>query len=133
MRIGILVYGSFAFVRRMSRLSCLHTGVKETAHTADSAGGGSGEPTQSTGQVRKRRCATFGLLFIQKYEKLKIQIGKKERRESTNGTYRNKLKTIVNQTNEQRKPKNLAFCKDARRKLIEIGLVEILSTSMACH
>ena len=28
---------------------------------------------------------------------------------------------------------NLEICKDARRKIIDIGLVEILSTSMASH
>ena len=42
--------------------------------------------------------------------------------------------TIIRiQKNKRWKPENLDICKDARRKIIEIGLVEILSTSMACH
>ena len=44
-----------------------------------------------------------------------------------------KLRTIENHKNEKRKPENLKMCKDARRKIIEIGLAEILSTRMACH
>ena len=37
------------------------------------------------------------------------------------------------QNTKKWKPESLEMFKDARRKIIEIGLVEILSTSMASH
>jgi len=48
------------------------------------------------------------------------------------GSFQNNIKTIETPT-KQREPENLEICKDAHRNIIEIGLVEILSTSMAFH
>ena len=43
------------------------------------------------------------------------------------------IQNYPNSENEKWKPDNLEMCRNAHRKLVEIGLVEILSTWMACH
>ena len=42
-------------------------------------------------------------------------------------------KTIENQKHEKLKPGDLEICEDAHRQIVDISLVEILSTWMPCH
>ena len=44
-----------------------------------------------------------------------------------------KLESKQNHKTKSKNLEHLEICKDARREIIEIGLVKILSTSMACY